>query len=79
MKIKKYTLHIVLFSLSLFLFSCHKEAESRWNIETKTSETVKITDISAEFYNEKIPFPEFKEKYSFFLFSHVLFAEISNA
>lgn len=67
MKIKKYTLHIVLFTLSLFLFSCHKEAESRWNVETKTSESVKITDISAEFYNEKIPFAEFKEKYSFFL------------
>ena len=67
MKIKKYTLHIVLFTLSLFLFSCHKEAENRWNVETKPSETVKITDISAEFYNEKIPFSEFKEKYSFFL------------
>ena len=65
--LKKSTLYFVICTLYFLLFSCHKEAESRWNVETKTPESVKITDISAEFYNEKIPFPEFKKKYSFFL------------
>lgn len=64
---KKNILFLLLTSLSFMLFSCKKEENDRWNVEIKSSESVKITDISAEFYNEKIPFQEFKEKYSFFL------------
>ena len=64
---KKNILFFLLTALFFTLFSCNKEENDRWNVEVKTSEPVKITDISAEFYNEKIPFQEFKEKYSFFL------------
>ena len=64
---KKNILFLLLTALFFTLFSCNKEENDRWNVEVKTSEPVKITDISAEFYNEKIPFQEFKEKYSFFL------------
>ena len=64
---KKNILFFLLTTLFFTLFSCNKEENDRWNVEVKTSEPVKITDISAEFYNEKIPFQEFKEKYSFFL------------
>ena len=64
---KKNILFFLLTALFFTFFSCNKEENDRWNVEVKTSEPVKITDISAEFYNEKIPFPEFKEKYSFFL------------
>ena len=64
---KKNILFLLLTALFFTLFSCNKEENNRWNVEVKTSESVKITDISAEFYNEKIPFQEFKEKYSFFL------------
>ena len=67
MLMKKNILFLLLTALFLTLFSCNKEENDRWNVEVKTSEPVKITDISAEFYNEKIPFQEFKEKYSFFL------------
>lgn len=56
-----------LLSILFLFFSCKKEAEKRWNIEIKKSEPVKITDISAEFYNEKIPFQNFKNDYDFFL------------
>ena len=64
---KKNILFLLLTAIFFTLFSCNKEENDRWNVEVKTSEPVKITDISAEFYNEKIPFQEFKEKYSFFL------------
>ena len=67
MIIKKNILFFLLTALFFTLFSCNKEEHDRWNVEVKPSEPVKITDISAEFYNEKIPFQEFKEKYSFFL------------
>ena len=67
MIMKKNILFFLLTALFFTLFSCNKEENDRWNVEVKTSEPVKITDISAEFYNEKIPFQEFKEKYSFFL------------
>ena len=61
---------MLIFSITtvlLLLFSCKKDAENRWNIEIKKSEPVKITDISAEFYNEKIPFQNFKSDFYFFL------------
>ena len=64
---KKNILFFLLTALFFTFFSCNKEENDRWNVEVKTSEPVKIIDISAEFYNEKIPFQEFKEKYSFFL------------
>lgn len=64
---KKIVLFFFLLTFSLVLFSCKKEAENRWNVEVKKSEPVKITDISAEFYNEKIPFQNFKNDFSFFL------------
>ena len=64
---KKYIAYTLLFSFSLLLFSCNKEAENRWNVEIKTTEPVKITDISAAFYNDKIPFQNFKKDFGFFL------------
>ena len=64
---KKIISYFLLFVFSFLLFSCKKDAENRWNIEIKKSEPVKITDISAEFYNEKIPFENFKNDFSFFL------------
>lgn len=64
---KKKLLYFLLFSTTFILFSCKKESNERWNIEVKNSDSVKITNISEEFYNEKIPFQEFKEKYGFFL------------
>ena len=64
---KKYIVYTLLFSFFLLLFSCNKEAETRWNIEIKNTEPVKITDISAAFYNDKIPFQNFKKDFGFFL------------
>lgn len=64
---KKNILYIFLLSFTFILFSCKKDAENRWNVEIKHTEHVKITDISAEFYNEKIPFENFKKDYAFFL------------
>ncbi len=64
---KKYIIYILLFSFSLLLFSCNKEGENRWNVEIKNTEPVKITDISAAFYNDKIPFQNFKKDFGFFL------------
>ena len=64
---KKIVLHFFLLTFFLTLFSCKKDAENRWNVEIKKTESVKITDISAEFYNEKIPFENFKNDFSFFL------------
>lgn len=64
---KKTALILTLFSFLFFVYSCKKEAESRWNIEIKKTEPVKITDISAQFYNEKIPFQNFKNDFDFFL------------
>ena len=64
---KKYIVYTLLFSFFLLLFSCHKEAENRWNVEIKTTEPVKITDISAAFYNDKIPFQNFKKDFGFLL------------
>lgn len=64
---KKTITYFLLLTLSFFLFSCNKDAENRWKIEIKHAEPVKITDISAEFYNEKIPFENFKKDYAFFL------------
>ena len=64
---EKYIAYTLLFSFSLLLFSCNKEAENRWNVEIKTTEPVKITDISAAFYNDKIPFQNFKKDFGFFL------------
>ena len=64
---KKILFIVSVFSVIFSLFSCKKETENRWNVEIKKSESVKITDISAEFYNEKIPFETFKNDFSFFL------------
>jgi hypothetical protein len=64
---KKIVSYFLLFAFSFLLFSCKKEAENRWNVEIKKSEPVKITDISAEFYNEKILFQNFKNDFGFFL------------
>lgn len=64
---KKTITYFLLLAFSLVLFSCKKETENRWNVEIKNAEPVKITDISAEFYNEKIPFENFKKDYGFFL------------
>ena len=64
---KKILFIVSVFSVIFSLFSCKKETENRWNVEIKKSESVKITDISAEFYNEKIPFENFKNDFSFFL------------
>lgn len=64
---KKTILIFSLFSIFFVLFSCKKDTEKRWKIEIKNAEPVHITDISAEFYNEKIPFENFKKDYAFFL------------
>ena len=64
---KKRISYFLLLFFSFLLFSCKKDAESRWNVEIKKTEPVKITDISAEFYNGKIPFQNFKNDFSFFL------------
>ena len=56
---KKTIIYFLLLAFSFVLFSCNKEAENRWNVEIKTTEPVKITDISAAFYNDKIPFQNF--------------------
>lgn len=60
---------VIFFVLSLFLMSvsCKKEANDRWNTEVKPTEAVRITDISSDFYNEKLPFQQFKDRYGFFL------------
>lgn len=63
---KKTITYFLLLAFSFFLFSCNKE-ENRWNVEIKNAQPIKITDISAEFYNEKIPFENFKKDYGFFL------------
>ena len=39
---KKYIVYTLLFSFSLLLFSCNKEAENRWNVEIKTTEPVGV-------------------------------------
>ena len=64
---KKTIIYFLLLAFSFVLFSCNKEAENRWNVEIKTTEPVKITDISAAFYNDKIPFQNFKKDFGFFL------------
>lgn len=63
---KKTTL-LFLLGVFLFMVSCKKTTEDRWNIDLETHEKVSITDISAEFYNEKLPFEDFKSRYGFFL------------
>ncbi len=64
---KFFRLFLIFLMVSFTFISCKKEAESRWNIEIKQTEMVKITDISAEFYNDKVPFQDFKDKFGFFL------------
>ena len=64
---KKLASYLLLICFSFALFSCKKDSGSRWNIEIKNSEPVKIVDISAEFYNDKIPFQNFKNNFGFFL------------
>ena len=64
---KFFRLFLIFLTIAISITSCKKREESRWNVEIKQTDAVKITDISAEFYNEKIPFYSFKEKYLFFL------------
>lgn len=63
----KKTIVFFLLTFHLLITSCNKEEENRWQIELPTSEKVKVTNISMDFYNEKIPFAQFKEKFGFFL------------
>lgn len=63
----KKTIVFFLLSFCFLVTSCKKEAESRWDIEVQASPNIKITDISSSFYNEKVPFSTFKEKFGFFL------------
>lgn len=54
--------------ISLFLFSCKKEPKEIWKVDIDTpKEKIEIIDISKDFYDSKIPFSEFKNKYGFFL------------
>lgn len=64
---KFFRLFLIFLMVSSTFISCKKEAENRWKIEIKKTQAVKITDISAEFYNDKVPFQDFKDQFGFFL------------
>lgn len=67
-KIMKFFRYL-LFSL-VFVFgaiSCKKDTENLWKVEIKNpAQKVEITDISKEFYNEKVPLETFKQKFPWF-------------
>lgn len=53
--------------LLLTLFSCEKEQHSKWDISLdQTVLSVKITDISKDFYNPAISLDRFKKDYEWF-------------
>ncbi|VFA41835.1 gliding motility lipoprotein GldB [Chryseobacterium indologenes] len=53
--------------LILGLDSCKKESGDQWKVEIKEPvETIKITDISKEFYNPGIPVEQFKSQFPWF-------------
>lgn len=61
----KYIILSLIFSFSLQ--SCSNTNENRWEIKLDTAApNVEITDISKEFYDQKVPLQEFQKKYDFF-------------
>ncbi|MBB4806101.1 hypothetical protein HNP38_001373 [Chryseobacterium defluvii] len=59
---------IVLSSILVLTFnSCKKEAENQWKVEMKNpAEKVEVTDISKEFYDQKVSLDQFKARFPWF-------------
>ncbi len=64
----KFFRYLTISALFLFLMvSCKKSSENQWKIEiTNPAKEVKVTDISKEFYDTKVPLETFKQKYPWF-------------
>lgn len=65
MKFFRNSLLILIFSF--LVGSCHNDKSSRWDVDLPaTKETVKIVDISKDFYNPNFDLQKFKQEYPFF-------------
>lgn len=63
---KFFRLLFIFFVAVFSLQSCKKEYSELWKEEVKTTESVKITDISGDYFNSAISLQEFKVKYPWF-------------
>ncbi len=63
---KFFRLILIFFVAMVSLQSCKKEYAEFWKEDIKTTERVKITDISGDYFNTDIPLENFKVKYPWF-------------
>lgn len=64
----KFFRYFLLFSAFALMFSgCKEESQNRWQIGIKSpAQKAEIIDLSAEFYNSKIPLADFQQRYPWF-------------
>lgn len=55
------------FLVLLMMVSCNKKNENRWDVEVnQAAPSIRLTDISADYFNTQLPVEEFSRKYPWF-------------